>query len=47
MESNKETATAIVALLLVKRKKKKRKRSVGVKSWLGRTILGLYEMLVQ
>ena len=48
MESNEETATAMVALLLVKRNKKKRKRSVWVKPWLGRRgILGLYEMLVQ
>ena len=36
MESDEETATAIVALLLVKRNKKKR-----------RINLGLYEMLVQ
>ena len=48
MESDEETATAIVALLLVKRNKKKRKRSVKVKPWLKRRIdLGLYEMLVQ
>ena len=48
MESNVETAAAIVALLLVKINKKKRKRSVWVKPWLGRRIiLGLYEMIVQ
>ena len=48
MESNEETAAAIVALLLMKGSRKKRKRSVWVKPWLGRRInLGLYEMLVQ
>ena len=48
MESNEETAAAIVTLLLVKRIKKKRKRSMWIKLWLGRRItLGLYEMLVQ
>ena len=47
MESDEETATAIVALLHVV-KKKKRKRSVWVKPWLGRRInLAFYEMLVQ
>ena len=48
MESDEETATAIIALLLVKKNKKKRKRSGCTKPWLGRRInLGLYEMLVQ
>ena len=48
MESNEETAAAIVALLFVKRNKKKRKRYVWVKPGLRRRIdLGLYEMLVQ
>ena len=48
MESNEETAAAIVALLFVKRNKKKRKRYVWVKLGLRRRIdLGLYEMLVQ
>ena len=48
MESDEETADAIVALLLVKKNKKKIKRSVWVKPWLGRRInLHLYETLVQ
>ena len=48
MESNEETAAALVALLLKKGNKKKRKIYVWVKPWLGRRIiLGLYEMLVK
>ena len=47
MESDEETAAAIVASLLDKRNKKKRNRSVWVKPCLGRRInLGLYEILV-
>ena len=38
MESNEETAAAIVAIPIVKRNKKKRKRSESVKLWLRRRI---------
>ena len=48
MESNEETAAAIVVSLLVKRNRKKRKTSAWLKPWLGRRInLSLYEVLVQ
>ena len=53
MESNEETAAAIVVSLLVKRNRKKRNRkktktSAWLKPWLGRRInLSLYEVLAQ
>ena len=48
MESDEETAAAIVALLFVKKISQKRKRFMWVKTWLGRRInLGLYETLLQ
>ena len=48
MESNEETAAAIVVSLLVKRNRKKRKTSAWLKTWLGRrSNLSLYEVLVQ
>ena len=48
MESEEETAAAIVALLLFKRNETRRKRSMWVKPWVGMRInLGRYEMLVK
>ena len=48
MESDEETAAAVVALLPVQKNKKKTKRSVWIKPWLRRRInLGLYEKQVQ